>query len=270
MTPVRRIGEQLMQDLGLPPDIMKFINYPTRFDSRETQKVLAGTGIEVPPLEDYAWKLWDYWERHLDPDLFRDRSLKGAAAGKVVMITGAGAGIGKAAALKIALAGAKVIVIDRDEESLSRVQQEVQSARWSSWATYLCDLTDFDADRSSDRESARRSRRGGHPGEQRRPLHPALHRAFLRPLSRFRADHAAELFRGPAAYSWTLAADAEQEARARDQYLVHRRVDQCPALLCLRGLEGSDGCVSHAAPHRSSRTMGSSLPPSACRWCARR
>jgi NAD(P)-dependent dehydrogenase (short-subunit alcohol dehydrogenase family) len=142
MTPVRRIGEQLMKDLGLPPDIMKFVNYPTRFDSRQTQKVLAGSGIEVPPLEDYAWKLWDYWERHLDPDLFRDRSLKGAAAGKVVMITGGGAGIGKAAALKVALAGAKVIVIDRDEATLSGVKQEAQSAGVDV-STYLCDLTDF-------------------------------------------------------------------------------------------------------------------------------
>ncbi|MGA7985471.1 MAG: SDR family oxidoreductase, partial [Burkholderiales bacterium] len=75
MAPVRRIGEQLMRDLGLPPGILQFVNYPTRFDCREAQAALAGSGIAVPPLEDYAWRLWDYWERHLDPDLFRDRSL---------------------------------------------------------------------------------------------------------------------------------------------------------------------------------------------------
>ena len=39
--------------------------------------MLEGTGIEVPRLRDYAATLWDYWERHLDPDLFRDQTLKG-------------------------------------------------------------------------------------------------------------------------------------------------------------------------------------------------
>ena len=142
LPPMRRIGEQLMKDLRLPPDILKFVDYPTRFDCREAQKVLAGTGIAVPPLEDYAWKLWDYWERHLDPDLFTDRSLRGAVAGKIVLITGAGAGIGKAAALKIAAAGAKVVIVDREEERLNQTSEEAKRAG-GAIAAYLCDLTDF-------------------------------------------------------------------------------------------------------------------------------
>ena len=142
LPPVRRIGEQLMKDLRLPPDILRFVNYPTRFDCQETQKILAGTGIEVPPLEDYAWKLWDYWERHLDPELFIDKSLRGAVAGKVVLITGAAAGIGKAAALKIAAAGAKVIIVDREEERLRQTCEEAERAG-GAMAAYQCDLTDF-------------------------------------------------------------------------------------------------------------------------------
>jgi len=143
MTPVRRIGEQVMKDFGLPPAIMQFVNYPTRFDCREAQKALAGTGIRVPPLEDYAWKLWDYWERHLDPELFLDRSLAGAVKGKVVMITGGGAGIGKAATLKIAAAGATVVVVDREEERLRQTKAEVEAAG-GRISTYACDLTEFE------------------------------------------------------------------------------------------------------------------------------
>ena len=95
--PVRRVRDTLMKDLGLPDDIMQFVNYPTRFDARETEKMLKGTGIACPPLEDYAWVLWDYWERHLDPDLQIDRSLKGKVRGKTVLITGGSSGIGLAA-----------------------------------------------------------------------------------------------------------------------------------------------------------------------------
>ena len=37
LTPVRRIRHAVMKDLGLPDDLMQFINYPTRFDCRDTQ-----------------------------------------------------------------------------------------------------------------------------------------------------------------------------------------------------------------------------------------
>jgi NAD(P)-dependent dehydrogenase (short-subunit alcohol dehydrogenase family) len=143
MKPVRRIGEQIMEDFGLPPGILQFVNYPTRFDNREAQRALAGSGIEVPPIEDYAWKLWDYWERHLDPELFVDRSLAGAVKGKVVMITGSGQGIGKAAALKVAAAGATVLVVDREAQRLAETKREIEDAGGRG-ATYQCDLTEFE------------------------------------------------------------------------------------------------------------------------------
>jgi len=106
LPPVRRITNQVMKDLGLPPDVMKFVNYPTKFDNRETEKALKGSGIMVPRLDDYAWRLWDYWERHLDPELFIDRSLRGHVRGKVVVVTGASSGIGLAVAMMMARAGA--------------------------------------------------------------------------------------------------------------------------------------------------------------------
>ncbi len=62
LAPVRRIRHAVMKDLGLPEDMLTFVNYPTRFDCRETLAALKGSGIECPNLRDYAWRLWDYWE----------------------------------------------------------------------------------------------------------------------------------------------------------------------------------------------------------------
>jgi NAD(P)-dependent dehydrogenase (short-subunit alcohol dehydrogenase family) len=126
LTPVRRIRNAVMKDLGLPEDILQFVNYPTRFDCRETTAALKGSGISCPRLRDYAWVLWDYWERHLDPDLFIDRTLRGQVAGKVVLITGGSSGIGLAAAVKVAEAGAITIVCGRDEEKLAEARQHLQ------------------------------------------------------------------------------------------------------------------------------------------------
>src|SRR3546814_4366352 len=77
LPPVKRMTNMLLRDLQIPQQMFSFINYPTRFDARETERALKGTKISVPRLDDYAWRLWDYWERNLDPALFVDRSLKG-------------------------------------------------------------------------------------------------------------------------------------------------------------------------------------------------
>ncbi len=128
MAPVRRVRAAVMKDLGVPDDIFTFINFPTRYDCRETTAALKGSGIECPPLPDYAWRLWDYWERHLDPALFIDRSLRGTVAGKVVLVTGGSSGIGLAAAIKFAHAGATTIICARDEAKLAVARDEIVAA----------------------------------------------------------------------------------------------------------------------------------------------
>ncbi len=125
LTPVKRIRNAVMKDLGLPEDMMQFVNYPTRFDARETTAALKGTGIECPRLDDYAYRLWDYWERNLDPDLFIDRTLKGQVGGKVVLVTGGSSGIGLAAAHKIAAAGAITVIVGRDQDKLDTAKKEI-------------------------------------------------------------------------------------------------------------------------------------------------
>jgi len=125
LAPVRRVRNAVMKDLGLPEEILTFVNYPTRFDDRDTQKALKGTGIACPPLKDYAWRLWDYWERHLDPALKIDHSLKGTVAGKVVLVTGGSSGIGLAAACKFAEAGAITVICARDEDKLAEAKKAI-------------------------------------------------------------------------------------------------------------------------------------------------
>jgi NAD(P)-dependent dehydrogenase (short-subunit alcohol dehydrogenase family) len=142
LAPVRRIQKQVLSDLGIPKEMFRFVNYPTRFDNREAEKALKGSGISVPRIEDYAWRLWDYWERHLDPDLFIDRSLAGKVRGKVVVVTGGTSGIGEATAYKLAEAGAKVVVVARDAEKAAPVMERIK-ALGGEGRFISCDLSDI-------------------------------------------------------------------------------------------------------------------------------
>ncbi|MDB5932201.1 MAG: short chain dehydrogenase [Polaromonas sp.] len=147
LAPVRRMRNAIMTDLGVPEDILTFVNYPTRFDCRETLSALKGSGISCPNLNDYAWRLWDYWERHLDPDLFIDRSLRGTVEGKVVLITGGSSGIGLATAHKFAEAGATTVICGRDQDKLDEACKEA-SAKGYSFIAYPADIADMaDCDR---------------------------------------------------------------------------------------------------------------------------
>ena len=146
LAPVRRVRNAIMKDLGLPEDMLTFVNYPTRFDCRDTLAALKGSGVACPNLKDYAWRLWDYWERHLDPDLHIDRSLRGTVAGKVVLITGGSSGIGLATAHKFADAGATTIICGRDQDKLDEACNEAISKgyRFIAYSTDIADMVDCD------------------------------------------------------------------------------------------------------------------------------
>jgi NAD(P)-dependent dehydrogenase (short-subunit alcohol dehydrogenase family) len=147
LAPVRRIRAAVMKDLALPEDIFEFVNWPTRYDRRDLDAALKGSGIECPNLKDYAWVLWDYWERHLDPDLFIDRTLKGTVGGKVVLVTGGSSGIGLAAAHKFAEAGATTIICGRDQDKLDEACKEAK-AKGYTFVAYAADIADMaDCDR---------------------------------------------------------------------------------------------------------------------------
>ena len=142
LSPIKRMVRAVLTDLGVPKDVFQFINWPTRYDNRDTVKALKGSGIAVPHLESYAPKLWDYWERNLDPDLFIDRTLTGRVKDRVIVITGASSGIGRATAIKMAVAGAKVILVARGEEKLLETKKEIESAGGRCWM-YTADVSDM-------------------------------------------------------------------------------------------------------------------------------
>jgi NAD(P)-dependent dehydrogenase (short-subunit alcohol dehydrogenase family) len=125
---VKRIRNQLYHDIGVPPAAMENRDFRAKFDARDSQRALSGTGIAVPPLSTYAPLLWDYWERNLDPDLFRDRSLASVIKGKRVLITGASSGIGLETALKVGEAGGEVLLVSRTREKLEEVAKQVEEA----------------------------------------------------------------------------------------------------------------------------------------------
>jgi NAD(P)-dependent dehydrogenase (short-subunit alcohol dehydrogenase family) len=143
LPPVRRITDQVLGDFGIPRETLSYIDFPTDFDSRHAQAALDGSGISVPALEAYADKLWDYWERNLDPDLFKDRSLRGAIEGKVVVITGASSGIGHAVALRVGEAGGIVALVARSEDKLAETKAAIEELGGTA-TTHPADLSDLD------------------------------------------------------------------------------------------------------------------------------
>ncbi len=97
----------------------------------------------MPPLSTYAPRLWDYWERNLDPDLFRDRSLAGTIKGKRVLITGASSGIGLETALKVGEAGGEVLLVSRTREKLEEVAEQVRESGGTAHV-HPADLSDLE------------------------------------------------------------------------------------------------------------------------------
>jgi NAD(P)-dependent dehydrogenase (short-subunit alcohol dehydrogenase family) len=138
---LKDIRKQFLADFGIPDSVIEYIGLTAKFDARDTLRALEDSPIELPPLESYADKLWDYWERNLDPDLFKDRSFEGAVNGKTVVITGASSGIGRAAAIKIARAGGIPILVARNEEKLKETQTEIERSGGTAY-TYSCDISD--------------------------------------------------------------------------------------------------------------------------------
>ncbi len=141
---LRDIRRSALADLGIPDEVVGHMALVPQFDTRDTERALAGSGIDVPPLDSYADRLWDYWERHLDPDLHKDRSFAAVVGGRRVLITGGSSGIGRAAALQVAAAGGIPILVARSRDKLDEVAEQIRTDGGTAHV-YTCDLSELEA-----------------------------------------------------------------------------------------------------------------------------
>jgi len=142
--PAQVLLDQTVGRLGIPAEVLAHTSFPSVFDSRITEKALAGSGISVPPLETYVRALWSFWEDNLDDTLAHDADAIAALKDKHVVITGASSGIGKVVALKVAQAGGIPVLVARGKEKLEDTKATIE-ARGGRAHVFACDLSDLEA-----------------------------------------------------------------------------------------------------------------------------
>jgi thioester reductase-like protein len=145
LPPWRQMRNLALRELGIPEEVIGHMELVPRFDTQQTGRALAGSPLEQPPpLEDYVARLWDYWEREMDPDLRKGRTLKEALNGRHVMITGASSGIGRSTALKVAAAGGVPLLVARNVEKLEEARAEIVAAGGTAYV-YAADISDMES-----------------------------------------------------------------------------------------------------------------------------
>jgi NAD(P)-dependent dehydrogenase (short-subunit alcohol dehydrogenase family) len=142
--PAQALLELTVGRLGIPAEVLAHTSFTAVFDSRETEKALAGSGIGVPDLETYARTLWTYWEEHLDRSTGRDPEIREALNGKHVVITGASSGIGQVTALKVAQAGGIPVLVARGKDKLEETKATIE-LRGGTAYVFPCDPSDLEA-----------------------------------------------------------------------------------------------------------------------------
>src|SRR3954453_11352318 len=142
--PAQAVLDLTVGKMGIPAEVLSHSSFTAVFDSRRTEKALAGSGIAVPDLDGYARTLWGYWEENLDEATGRDPKNRDALQGKYVVITGASSGIGKVTALKVAQCGGIPVLVARGKDKLEDTRATIER-RGGQAHVFPCDLSDLDA-----------------------------------------------------------------------------------------------------------------------------
>jgi NAD(P)-dependent dehydrogenase (short-subunit alcohol dehydrogenase family) len=144
MPPLSQVRRLALRELGIPEEVLAHVELKPAFDTSDTEEALKGSALQQPPpVHEYAAKLWDYWEREMD-DLAKGRSLRQELGGKHIIITGASSGIGRAAGLKLAAAGAVPLLVARNVDKLEEVRTQIVAAGGTAYV-YQADLADMES-----------------------------------------------------------------------------------------------------------------------------
>ena len=141
--PLDTAMRQMSRAVGIPLSALGYIRNKAVFDDSQTRAALKGTDIRCPPLKDYAEKLWEYWETHMDFPR-PSRRLASRLAGKVVLITGSSGGIGLETAKKFAANGSTVILVARSEDKLAAITDTIRRHGGDAHY-YSCDLNNLES-----------------------------------------------------------------------------------------------------------------------------
>ncbi|MDQ8044091.1 MAG: SDR family oxidoreductase [Patulibacter sp.] len=142
LKPLRKLATE---PLGIPDDVIGELALVPVFDATDARRLLAAASIDPPEIEDYAGRLWEYWDQRMDPVRPHvGRKARAALRGKTVLVTGASSGIGKATALKVAAAGGIPLLVSRTRDKLEEVQKEIEEQGGTAHV-FPCDLSDLEA-----------------------------------------------------------------------------------------------------------------------------
>ncbi|GAB3128880.1 SDR family oxidoreductase [Tsukamurella serpentis] len=152
---VRALRDTVARQLGIPPSVLDYPFFNTRFDSDSTYRTLSDLGVALPRLKSYGPRLFRYWAEHLDPSRNRRDDPRGPLVGKHILLTGGSSGIGREAAKQAVLKGANVFIVARKPEDLADAVLRIESEPGLPGIpkgivrAYECDVTDPEAVRTT-------------------------------------------------------------------------------------------------------------------------
>ena len=138
---VRGIRQQMLDRWEIPDGALARLRSPATFDATAAAEALRGSGIACPPLHSYAWRIWDHWERHLDPHLPTSANLRRVVGDRVVLVTGASSGIGRALVGALRGSGCTIVGVARNGDRLETLRAEAER-EGSKVHVYPTDLSD--------------------------------------------------------------------------------------------------------------------------------
>ncbi|GGC56205.1 SDR family NAD(P)-dependent oxidoreductase [Hoyosella rhizosphaerae] len=141
---VRATRRAVLREIGLTKEVLARWQSPAPPPDERTAAVLNTSHITVPPVSEYANRMYRFWAANIDPDRHARTRRAKKITGRIVVVTGASSGVGRETALRLAREGAIVALVARRADQLHAVNNEIAQQGGTAFA-YPCDLSDADA-----------------------------------------------------------------------------------------------------------------------------